>query len=342
MTAVKNHEADRFAAAPPRSIGVFLVFGTDAGLISERVQKLTAAAVADPKDPFQLVRVDGDELAGDPGRLIDEVATVPLFGGRRAVLVEAGTKNFAAAVEPVLALPARDCSVIIEAGALKRDAPLRKLVERSRQGAAIECFPDEMRDLARLIDAEAGAAGLTVAAAAREALVHLLGADRLTTRGELAKLTLYAHGTGRITLDDVETIVADASAVALDAAIDGAYLGNVATIEATVARVFAEGGDPGVLVGAALRHGLALHRARLDLDGGRPVGEVIDSGGRFGLYFKRRQAFESQVQRWSAAKLARAIDALADAIAKCRLEPRLGEAIAARALWAVALATPHR
>jgi DNA polymerase-3 subunit delta len=342
LTTVKNHEADRYVASPPRDVFVFLVFGSDAGLISERLQRLVARAVDDPKDPFQLVRLDADLLASEPANLFDEVQTIPMFGGRRAILLEAGAKNITPAVELILPLQPNDCTVIIEAGALKKDAPLRKAVERARNAAAIECFPDEARDVARLIEAEAQAAGLAIAGPAKEALVELLGADRLTTRSEIAKLVLYAHGTGRITLDDVEAVVADASATAQDAAVDGAFLGDFAAIEATLARVFAEGGDPGVLLGSALRHALTLHRARLEVDARRPVAEVVEGVARYGLFFKRRAAFERQLQNWTSAKLARAIDTLGEAIGRCRREPRLADAIASRALWSVALAAANR
>ena len=45
-----------------------LVFGPDAGLVSERVDALVRASVDDPDDPFSLVRLDGDALASDPAR----------------------------------------------------------------------------------------------------------------------------------------------------------------------------------------------------------------------------------------------------------------------------------
>ena len=173
-------------------------------------------------------------------------------------------------------------------------------------------------------------------------LVPLLGADRLTTRGEIDKLILYAHGTGRVTIDDVEAIVADASATAQDAAIDGAFLGDFSSIETTAARVFAEGGDAGVLVGAALRQALLLHRAHLDLDAGRSASQAIEGVARYGVSPKRKPVLERQLKAWTGPKLARAVDTLAEAIARCRREPRLGEVIATRALWTVAIAAGGR
>ena len=72
-----------------------LLCGPDAGLVRERAEKLINASVDDPHDPFALARLEGDALAAEPTRLVEEAHTVPLFGGRRAVWVKAGSRNFA-------------------------------------------------------------------------------------------------------------------------------------------------------------------------------------------------------------------------------------------------------
>ncbi len=79
----------------------------------ERAQALIRASVDDINDPFSLARLDGDELAGEPTRLVEEANTIPLFGGRRAVWVKVGSRNIVPAVEALLArrlarLPGRD------------------------------------------------------------------------------------------------------------------------------------------------------------------------------------------------------------------------------------------
>src|ERR1700738_4372296 len=102
MVAVKSHEAERFLARPPPEIYLYLVFGPDAGLVTERARKIISRAVGDPQDPFQLVRIDGEELANDAAPLADEANSIPLFGGRRAIVIEAQGKAFVAAFAPVL------------------------------------------------------------------------------------------------------------------------------------------------------------------------------------------------------------------------------------------------
>jgi len=334
MVAVKSSEVARFLKKPPAGIFLFLVCGTDAGLISERAQALVAQAVEDPKDPFQFLRLNGDDLAADPLRLADEANTVPLFGGRRAVLVDAGLKNFIAAIEPLLHAPPSECSVIIEAGNIKRDAPLRRLLEKDPRAAVIECYPDSARDLAQLVDQELAAENLSIEADAKALLISLLGQDRLSTRGELGKLVLYARGEGEVRTEHVEAIVADASALALEKAIDGAFEGDFGAIEATAERVFMEGGDYNQLLGAALRHATTLHRMRLDAESGR--------GSSAPAFGNRGARLDRHMRNWTSVKLARAITILSQAIGRARREPAISEMIAVRALWSVALAAKNK
>src|SRR5437868_5546576 len=138
MTLIQPRSADAFVRKPDAHMAVVLVYGPDTGLVSERVKALVKVSVDDPADPFQLVQIDGDEVA---------------------------------------------------------------------------------------------AAGLAISSEAREALMGLLGGDRLATRSELKKLTLYAHGAGRIEVSDVLAVVGDASLLATDEIIDSAFSGEADALD---------------------------------------------------------------------------------------------------------------
>ena len=325
MVAIRSSDADRVISHPPAGVFLYLVFGPDAGLVAERARTVLSRAVDDPRDAFQFVRLDGDDVAADPLRLADEANAVPMFGGRKAIGLEATAKSLIPALEPLLKAPPRDCVVVVEAGALKRDHLLRKLCEREKAAAAIECYPDGPREIAQLIESELAAAGLTIEPDAKEMLLGLLGQDRLTTRSELDKLATYAHGAGRVEIADIEAVVADASALVLDHAVDGAFAGDVVAVETTTERLFAESGDVNQLLGAALRHASALHRAAA-------------GGGEGPFYGPRKALAQAQLRRWSEPRLGRAVAVLGEAVGRARREPRLAQAIAVRALWTVALA----
>jgi DNA polymerase-3 subunit delta len=79
VVALRGKEIDAFLARPDSGRPIILLYGPDAGLVRERADALMASAVDDPTDPFSLVRMDGDDLAAEPSRLVEEAMTVPLF-----------------------------------------------------------------------------------------------------------------------------------------------------------------------------------------------------------------------------------------------------------------------
>ncbi len=271
-------------------------------------------------------------------RLVEEAHTIPLFGGRRAVWVKAGGRSFVAAVETLIAAPpAADCRVVIEAGDLRRNAPLRAICEKSSVVAALPCYVDGERELARLIDEEMRAAGLTITADARALLASLIGGDRRASRSEVRKLALYAHGKKGADVDDVLAVVADASALALDGVVDAAFAGRAPEVETQFAKVRAAGTYPGVIIGAALRQVAQLHRARLAIDSGTPISDAIP-----GLNFRRKTQVEAALAAWTPARLERIMAQLAEASLEVRRRPALSETIAQRVLMQTATAARRR
>jgi DNA polymerase-3 subunit delta len=336
MVALKTAEIDSFLARPDPARPVVLVFGPDAGLVAERAQAIIRASVDDPHDPFALVRLEGDDLSGDPTRLLDEAQTVPLFGGRRAISLRVGGRhNVVPAVETLLTLTLRDCRVVIEAGDLKRNAPLRTLCERARSAVTIACYPDDERSLARLIDAEMRAAGLAIDAEVRATLVPLLGGDRRASLSEIRKLALYAHGQERVGVDDVLAVVADASSLALDGVVDAAFAGRMAELEAAFTKARVAGTAPGTIISAALRQVVQLHKARIAIEAGASPDAALD-GARPPVHFTRRPLVEAALKAWTAARLERAMGQLAEAALAARRQSVLVEAIVHRALISIA------
>jgi DNA polymerase-3 subunit delta len=337
MVALKGAEIESFVARPDNTRPIVLLFGPDGGLVSERAEAIVKASVDDPADPFALVRLDGDLLAQDPARLVDEAGTVGLFGGRRAIWIKAGSRNIVPAVEALIETKLVDTRVVIEAGDLRRGVGLRALCEKARSVAAIPCYSDTERDLARLIDDEVRAGGLTIAPDARATLVALLGGDRRASRAELRKLTLYAAGTERIELEDVAAVVADASALALDAIIDAAFGGKPAELETQFAKARAAGTAASTIIGAALRQVEKLHAIRLVVENGAGVTEALERMDPT-LHFRRKPLVEAALRSWTVERLARVMAQLAEAELDTRRHADLAESIAQRTLLSVAVA----
>ena len=179
------------------------------------------------------------------------------------------------------------------------------------------------------------AAGLSIARDAREMLLASLGGDRLATRSEIAKLALYVHGRREVTLDDVDAVMSDVSSLAVDQVVDAAFGGDRARIDQGYRRLEAEGTSGSVVLGAALRHAMALLSARADIDAGRGSEEALRAFR--GLHFRRQDAVKRQIGQWPGAALQRAVARLQTGVLESR-RSAVGEAVASRTLFEIAAA----
>ena len=341
MTAIKAADVDRFIAKPDPRQPIVLVYGPDAGLVRERVDALVKASVDDPNDPFAFVRIEGEDLSANPSRLGEEAHTVPLFGGRRAVLVKAGSRNIASAVETVVAAPSDECRIIIEAGDLKKSSPLRTLCEKAKVAAVLPCYVDNDAALGRLIDDEMRDASLSIAPDARTSLLALLGGDRLASRSEIRKLALYTRGQDRVELNDVMAVVADASALALDGVIDAAFAGRTGEVESEFGKARAGGSSPAAIISAAIRQVANLHKMKLAVEAGDSI-EFAMKRGAPPVHFTRERKVGDALQTFSPARLLRVMEQLAEASLDARRNAALAEAIAQRTLLSIAVGARRR
>jgi DNA polymerase III subunit delta len=337
MTAIKAFDVDKFINRPDIKLPVVLVYGPDAGLVRERVDALVKASVDNPNDPFALARIESEELSVNPGRLADEVNTVPLFGGRRAVLLKVNSRhNIIPSVEAVLQAVPPDCRIIIEAGELRKTAPLRTVLEKAKAAATIACYPDNENDLGRVIDQEMREAQLILSDEARSALTALLGGDRLGSRSEIRKLALYCKGQRSIGLADVMAVVADASALALDGVIDATFAGNTVEVEIEFGKARAGGSSPAAIISAAIRQVASLHKMKLAIESGETIELAMK---RFvpPVHFTREKNVGSALRGWSSVRLLRAMAQLAEASLDMRRNAALAEVIGQRTLLSIAV-----
>jgi len=335
MVAIKAHQANSFLNPPGPKYSAVLFYGTDAGLVAERAQKLAALFAA--RDAGEIVRLDDSDLDTDPDRLAIELQTIPMFGGSKVVRATAGRRITAAALQPLLEGGTLAATLVVEAGNLKPTDAMRALFEKSAQAAAVACYGDEAADIESLIRETLGAHGLGITSDAREVLLARMGADRALSRGEIEKLALFAAGKGQVDAADVEAIVGDASELAVDRTLNAAASGDGKRAVAEFSRAIAAGESPQMIIAALQRALQRLHRIRSDLDAGASFDDAMRQQ-RPPVHFKQKDAIGLQCRMWTAPRLAEALTWAMQAAKAARLNAPLEEAIAEELLLKVAAA----
>ncbi len=324
-----------FLRHPDPEIRAVLLYGPDTGLARERADTLARAICPDLRDPFRVADLAASALAGDPARLADEAAQIGLMGGRRVVRVREAGDALAPPFARFLAETVADALVIAEAGDLPARSALRRVFDAAPRAAAIGCYPDSARDLAQVIRDAFAAHRIAASRDATDFLVQHLGEDRMLTRAELEKLTLYAGDGGHIELDEARAVIADSAALSLDDALLAAAEGEAAALDRALARVFQEGESPVTVIRALLRHLQRLHLLAARVAGGSSVEEAI-RGARPPIFFKEQDSYRRQLARWSTARLGRALERVAEAEFRMKLTGRPAETICREAMFALA------
>jgi DNA polymerase III subunit delta len=333
---------EAFLRRPDPEIRAVLLYGPDGGLARERAETVARTICPDLRDPFRVAELAAATLAGDPARLADEAAQLSLTGGRRVIRVRDAGDALAPLFARFLAgaaggggAPSGDTLVVAEAGDLPGRSALRRAFDESPVAAAIGCYPDSARDLAAVIRDAFAAHRIGASRDALDFLVEHLGADRLLTRAELEKLTLYAGDGGHVGLDEARAVAADSAALSLDDAILAAAEGDGAALDRALARVFQQGESPVSVIRALLRHLQRLHLLAAQIAGGRSAEEAIRAA-RPPIFFKQQDSYRRQLARWSEVRLRRALDRIADAEFRMKLTGLPAETICREAMFALA------
>lgn len=339
MTEIKSHEFERFAEKPVERFRVFVLYGPDRGLVSERASLIAAKTGIDPNDAFASLKLTASDLQGDPGRLLDEVNSIGLFGGEKLVWVK-GAANEKALVDALQVLsdnPPESSFLIVEAGDLKKGTGLRKIAEPSRAIAAIPCYADDARAINALIDQELSTENLRISPAARQRLTESLGGDRIASRNEVRKLALYCRGRDVIEEDDVMSIIGDASMVSADDAVDAILKGDRNAFFHATQKIIASKTPIFLVLQGCLRQFQLLDQMRAEMDEKKlQAGQVMQTMGR-GVHFRRKPVIERALRTWQPAAIAREMNRLQAAILQSRQRQSLEESVALLTLLSTTL-----
>jgi DNA polymerase-3 subunit delta len=332
---IKSHEADKYVVSPPKGLMIALVYGPDAGLVQERAEKLLKTVTPDLTDPFNTADLSEAVLLADPARLADEAASMSMMGGRRSVRVRGAGNDLAELFEGFLEDPKGDALVVIEAGDLAKTSVLRKLFDAHKTAAAIQCYPDSVRDLGDVVRDALRAEGLSIAPDALAETVARLGSDRGVTRRELEKLVLYMHGQKQVTLEDVRAVMGDEAEARSESACDAAGSGDLVKLDRELERLWVSDTQPAQVIRSAMGHFQKLLQARESVARGTSMDDVMKRL-RPPVHFSRSAAFKAQASRWNSDKLGEALDMLLEAEVLTRTTSVPAEAVTGRTLMNIA------
>jgi DNA polymerase-3 subunit delta len=336
-----GNRIEGFLKAPDAAVKAVLVYGPDAGLVKERLDRLAKTVVSDLSDPFRTADINAGSLKDDPARLADEAAAIALTGGRRVVRVRDAGDATTAPLSGFLTHPMGDALVLVEGGELGPRSSLRKLFEGAENAVALPCYGDEGGGLEAVIHETLRAHGLTAEPDAVAWLADHLGGDRKLTRSELDKLALYMGGPGRVKLEDAAACIGDTAALSMDDLNMATAEGDHAAAQRVLDRLFHEGTSPTGVLRGLQRHFQRLHLCAGHMLKGRTAEQAVATL-KPPPHFRLADRLKAQLQRWPAERLATALDLLVAAEIDCKSTGMPAEEITSRTVMQIARAAARK
>lgn len=321
MVALKGKAITDFLKKRPSSCCFIVIYGNDSGMVRERSDIIGKQVVDDLQDAFNAVELTPAALKEQPGLLADEAAALSFMGGQRLVRVR-GNEDAVGKASKIL-LDAVDAGsfepnavIIIEAGALRKTAALRKLAENHKRAAALPCYEDSAADLASYIQDALAGENLTIDQEALGQWMQSLPPDRGILRAELEKLILFKgpkeirNDNNIVSLEDVRHCLADSASEDSFALGDLLLGGKAPALAHAMHRASAAGTSPLGWLRLVQLSTLKLYAARKAMDEGLPSSTALQ---RQGIVFPAAKQAEQHLRKWPAPRLEQALKMLAEA-----------------------------
>jgi DNA polymerase-3 subunit delta len=326
-------ELETALKAPSRT-RFFLFHGHDDAGSRALALRVVAAAGAEA----ERVELSGAQLKGDPARLADEAASLSLFGGARAILVEPAGDEAVAAVEALLELPSAANPVAIVAGSLKPTSKLLKLALASKQAIAFASYVPEGRDADRLVMEMGRIEGLNIRPDAARRIAEAGAGNRAVIASELRKYALFLDASPErpvpLEHDGIDAVGAASEEGDLSRLVDSVSGGHPALLQAELLRLKSVGIEGIPLIRAVMRRMALLARMRAEVERGNSVDTVMGSLGK-GIFWKEKEAVAGQLARWRSDLLAKGMGRLLEAERAMKMSGAFGPAAVDEELFAI-------
>jgi DNA polymerase-3 subunit delta len=229
---------------------VYAVFGDEEFLRTSAVAAIRRVVLGDGEDDFGVARFDGRTAA--LADVFDEVATLPLLGSRRLVIVQNADDFVSAHREPLeryVQKPHRSGVLVLVVQSWPSNTRLARMVAET--GLAIDCKSPDERQLASWCRRWSEFRyGKRLTNDAAQLLLELIGNRLGQLDSELDKLAAFAGSRPEVTANDVDRLVASGRVETVWKIIDAAMAGDGASALRMLDELTSAGEQPLMIFGA--------------------------------------------------------------------------------------------
>ena len=316
-----------------------LVYGTDYGLISEKIADLKNAYFKN-KSSNQLeksvIEFNCHDIMKEPQLLFDEANSISLFSAKKIIKINNANDSINKILESYFEKSDPESLLLLQSDSLGPSSTLRKLFENHRTAKIIACYSDDIESIDSLVGSMLKNENISIEPDAKTAFVEKLGLDRLVTKTEIEKAILFSSPGGHLNYQDIMSFVGDQTSINLEKLSDAALLGDFKSTLNILARLEKEDTQSLQIIKVLLRQLQTLYHIKISVINKLNIDNVINNF-KPTIYFKRKPHINKQTRFWSVHQIIKALKMLSKAERECKSSGTIQKTIARQVIISLCL-----
>ncbi len=314
----KALQVENYCKRLDMNIKAFLAYGSNEGLISEYIRKLTLTVSSDLNDPFAVVNLNWDEVKRDVGLLISEYNAQSLLSTRRVIILHDADNDLTKVLESFIEDSKSDTLLLVSgSSSLNNRSSLVNYFSNEKFLSAIACYDDREEDISTSARQFLAKEQITYTKEAFELLCSRLSNDRKSNINEIDKLITYVGSKKHFEIEDVRKLVLDSSSTEVDDLCFYVFSGLKTKAIGALKNLLNEGTEEVQIIRALSRHINILLDGKALMEDGLPASEVIKKVLSKRLFYRYNMG-EAQLTAWSKDRLFDAYELLYKAEKDCK------------------------
>ena len=228
---IKEYLIDNYLLNPEDKINLFFFIGPDIGLTDQRVKTLCKSFSIDNNNPFNVSRIDQNDLEKNPTKLLDESLTFSLDTEIRFVFLKIYSENIPTSVvksikDLISHFPLKDTKVIISARNLSLTLPLVKFINDNVFCNTFVSYQKSAKSLQTEIINVFSQEGIKITDDALKLLESNLGDNQLNTRKTLDNIMSFVYPRKTIDYEDIIKIIPNSKLIEIDETVFSVFTGD--------------------------------------------------------------------------------------------------------------------
>ena len=303
------------------SYNIFLFYGPNFGLINLIYKKTINLLSINLNDPFNVSKIDGNELKDNPSILNDNISTFSISEDKRIVLLDLTYITINKTIEGIILNTIKqknnDYLLLIRSSNLSSKNELVRFIEKLNNGVLIPCYEENSHSVKIEISRLFNQYKFTCPPDFISTLSSKFNSDTAINIMEIKKLETFLIDNENITEDMILSLITDNIDINLNKIIQLCSSGKIQEALFSLDKIYENSSTTINITRLFVKHFKIIEKILLAVQNGSNISETINNM-KPPIFFKDRPLLTFQCQLWSLKKVNLIFKRLIDIELKCK------------------------